>query len=145
MTREDGFGGNNSMNSFNHYAFGSVTNWLMQRSLGIARDEERPGFQHFYLQPLADPTGALQYAKGHYDSPYGRIESGWEVKSDGVEYHFTVPANTQATLRLPAKDLTSIQLDGKSLPKALARQASFSHGQVEMLLVAGRYTFKVKK
>ena len=145
MTREDGFGGNNSMNSFNHYAFGSVTNWLMQRSLGIARDEERPGFQYFYLQPLADPTGALQYAKGHYDSPYGRIESGWEVTADGVIYRFVVPANTQATLRLPAKDLTSIQLDGKSLPKALARQASFSNGQVEMLLVAGRYAFKVKK
>ena len=145
MTLEDGFGGNNSMNSFNHYAFGSVTNWLMQRSLGIARDEERPGFQHFYLQPLADPTGALQYAKGHYDSPYGRIESGWEVTADGVIYRFVVPANTQATLRLPAKDLTSIQLDGKSLPKALARQASFSNGQVEMPLVAGRYAFKVKK
>ena len=145
MTREDGFGGNNSMNSFNHYAFGSVTNWLMQRSLGIARDEERPGFQHFYLQPLADPTGALQYAKGHYDSPYGRIESGWEVTADGVIYRFVVPANTQATLRLPAKDLTSIQLDGKSLPKALARQAFFSNGQVEMPLVAGRYAFKVKK
>lgn len=145
MTLEDGFGGNNSMNSFNHYAFGSVTNWLMQRSLGIARDEEQPGFQHFYLQPLADPTGALQYAKGHYDSPYGRIESGWEVTADGVIYRFVVPANTQATLRLPAKELTSIQLDGKSLPKALARQASFSNGQVEMPLVAGRYAFKVKK
>lgn len=145
MTLEDGFGGNNSMNSFNHYAFGSVTNWLMQRSLGIARDEERPGFQHFYLQPLADPTGALQYAKGHYDSPYGRIESGWEVTADGVIYRFVVPANTQATLRLPAKDLTSIQLDGKSLPKALARQASFSNGQVAMPLEAGSYVFHVKK
>lgn len=145
MTLEDGFGGNNSMNSFNHYAFGSVTNWLMQRSLGIARDEEQPGFQHFYLQPLADPTGALQYAKGHYDSPYGRIESGWEVTADGVTYRFVVPANTQATLRLPAKDLASVQLAGKPLPKALAQQASFSNGQVEMPLVAGRYAFKVKK
>ena len=67
------------------------------------------------------------------------------MTADGVIYRFVVPANTQATLRLPAKDLTSIQLDGKSLPKALARQASFSNGQVEMPLVAGRYAFKVKK
>ena len=145
MTLEDGFGGNNSMNSFNHYAFGSVTNWLMQRSLGIARDEEQPGFQHFYLQPLADPTGALRYAKGYYDSPYGRIESGWEVKADAVDYHFVVPANTQATLRLPAKDLASIQLGNKPLPQALAKQATFSKGQVELLLVAGCYTFRVNK
>lgn len=145
MTLEDGFGGNNSMNSFNHYAFGSVTNWLMQRSLGIARDEERPGFQHFYLQPLADPTGALQYAKGHYDSPYGRIESGWEVTADGVTYRFVVPANTQATLRLPAKDLASVQLAGKPLPKALAQQATLANGQVAMPLEAGSYVFHVKK
>ena len=145
MTLEDGFGGNNSMNSFNHYAFGSVTNWLMQRSLGIARDEEQPGFQHFYLQPLADPTGALQYAKGHYDSPYGRIESGWEVTADGVTYRFVVPANTQATLRLPAKDLASVQLAGKPLPKALAQQATLANGQVAMPLEAGSYVFHVKK
>ena len=145
MTLEEGFGGNNSMNSFNHYAFGSVTNWLMQRSLGIARDEEQPGFQHFYLQPLADPTGTLRYAKGYYDSPYGRIVSGWEVKADAVDYHFVVPANTQATLRLPAKDLASIRLGNKPLPQALAKQATFSKGQVELLLVAGCYTFRVNK
>lgn len=141
MTHEDGFGGNNSMNSFNHYAFGSVTNWLMQRSLGIARDEEKPGFQHFYLQPMADPTGALQYAKGHYDSPYGRIESSWEIKADGVEYRFTVPANSSATLRLRAKSLQSVLQDGGLIEKG----AHFADGQVEMELVAGRYRFFVKK
>ena len=141
MTHEDGFGGNNSMNSFNHYAFGSVTNWLMQRSLGIARDEEKPGFQHFYLQPMADPTGALQYAKGHYDSPYGRIESSWEIKTDGVEYRFTVPANSSATLRLRAKSLQSVLQDGGLIEKG----AHFADGQVEMELVAGRYRFFVKK
>lgn len=141
MTHEAGFGGNNSMNSFNHYAFGSVTNWLMQRSLGIARDEERPGFQHFYLQPLADPTGALQYAKGYYDSPYGRIESSWEIKADGVEYRFTVPANSSATLRLRAKSLRSIQQDGGLIEKG----AHFADGEVEMELVAGSYRFFVKK
>lgn len=145
MTHENGFGGNNSMNSFNHYAFGSVTNWLMQRSLGIARDEECPGFQHFYLQPLVDPTGALRYAKGYYDSPYGRIESSWEVKVDAVDYRFVVPANTQATLRLPVKEFKSIYLDGKPLPKALAQKAILSDGQVLMLLEAGLYTFSVKK
>ncbi|MFW5570371.1 MAG: alpha-L-rhamnosidase C-terminal domain-containing protein [Prevotella sp.] len=117
----------------------------MQRSLGIARDEERPGFQHFYLQPLADPTGALRYAKGYYDSPYGRIESGWEVKADAVDYRFVVPANTQATLRLPAKALTSICLDGQPLSKALAQQAILANGQVEITLEAGRYVFSVKK
>ena len=109
MTHQDGFGGNNSMNSFNHYAFGSVANWLMQRSLGIARDESSPGFQHFILRPEPDPTGTLQYARGHYDSMYGRIESSWSRQADGtVRYEFTIPANTSATLRLPGRDAVEL-------------------------------------
>ena len=67
------------------------------------------------------------------------------MKADAVDYHFVVPANTQATLRLPAKDLASIQLGNKPLPQALAKQATFSKGQVELLLVAGCYTFRVNK
>ena len=139
MTLEDGFGGNNSMNSFNHYAFGSVTNWLMQRSLGIARDEAHPGFQHFLLTPLVDPTGSLRYAKGHYDSLYGRIESGWERQERGFRYRFVVPANTSATLHLPAKSLKAVRMDGKRLPKS----AKLANGEVELEMMAGTYTFEV--
>ena len=139
MTLEDGFGGNNSMNSFNHYAFGSVTNWLMQRSLGIARDVAHPGFQHFLLTPLVDPTGSLRYAKGHYDSLYGRIESGWERQERGFRYRFVVPANTSATLHLPAKSLKAVRMDGKRLPKS----AKLANGEVELELMAGTYTFEV--
>lgn len=102
-THEQGFGGNNSMNSFNHYAFGSVTNWLMQRTLGIAPDPASPGFHHFILRPEPDPNGGLTYARGHYDSMYGRIESSWQRLDDGTfSYQFHLPANTSATLILPS-------------------------------------------
>ena len=104
-TQTDGFGGNNSMNSFNHYSFGAVGQWLINRCLGIERDEQQPGFKHFYLRPVADPTGQMTYARGHYDSPYGRIESGWERKANGeVEYTFTIPQGTTATVILPGKE-----------------------------------------
>lgn len=101
MTKTDGFGGNNHMNSFNHYAFGSVTNWLMQRSLGIARDVESPGFKHFFLCPQVDPAGKLTSVHGYYDSMYGRIESSWQQQAGKTHYHFVIPANTTATLILP--------------------------------------------
>ena len=52
-TVEDGFGGNNSMNSFNHYSFGAVGQWMMAHSLGIEREE--PGSGTFILQPEPDP------------------------------------------------------------------------------------------
>ena len=104
-TQTDGFGGNNSMNSFNHYSFGAVGQWLMNRCLGIERDEQQPGFKHFYLRPVADPTAKMTYARGYYDSPYGRIESGWERKANGeVEYTFTIPQGTTATVILPGKE-----------------------------------------
>ena len=101
-TLEDGFGGNNSMNSFNHYSFGAVGQWLMNRCLGIERDDLQPGWKHFYLRPVPDPTGQMTFARGHYDCAYGRIESGWERKPDGnVEYSFSIPQGTTATLMLP--------------------------------------------
>ena len=104
-THEDGFGGNNAMNSFNHYSFGAVGQWLMNRCLGIERDEMQPGFKHFHLRPVADPTGQMTYARGHYDTQYGRIESSWARKPDGkVEYVFSIPQGTTATVTLPGKE-----------------------------------------
>jgi len=107
-TVENGFGGNNSMNSFNHYSFGAVGQWLMAYSLGIQRGES--GFKSFVLQPEPDPTGQMTWARGHYDSPYGRIESEWHVENGKLIYTATVPPNTTATLYLP----TSRQGSGRS-------------------------------
>ena len=102
-TKERGFGGNNSMNSFNHYSFGAVGQWLMSRSLGIDRDPATPGFKHFVLRPEADPTGQMTWAKGWYDTPYGRISSSWKRTGTKVEYEFTIPEGCSATLRLPGR------------------------------------------
>jgi len=96
-THENGFGGNNSMNSFNHYSLGSVLSWLYENMLGIQRDEKNPGFKHFILKP---EMGALGFAKGGIDTPHGRIESAWEKTETGYRYTCTVPENTAATLIL---------------------------------------------
>lgn len=100
-TRERGFGGNNSMNSFNHYSFGAVGQWLMAYSLGIDRDPSAPGFKHFILHPEADPTGQMSWARGWYATPYGHITSSWKRSGGKVEYEFTVPEGCSATLRIP--------------------------------------------
>lgn len=82
--KENGIGGNNHMNSFNHYSFGAVVSWIYNYSLGIQRDEAAPGFQHFLLQPEPDEVSGLQSAQGFYDSMYGRIESKWERQGDAI-------------------------------------------------------------
>ena len=78
------------MNSFNHYSFGTVGTWMYNRSLGIERDENNPGFKHFLLRPEPDPTGKMTCAKGYYDSMYGRVESSWSMVNGITVYYFEV-------------------------------------------------------
>ena len=132
-TIDGGFGGNNSMNSFNHYSFGAVGAWLYSDSLGISPDEENPGWKHFYLKPQPDFSGSMTFARGYYDSSYGRIESSWNRQGGGWRYQFTVPANTTATLILPNASGKRVTCNGQNV----------SYGG-QMTLVPGRYTFDVQ-
>jgi alpha-L-rhamnosidase len=142
-TVENGFGGNNSMNSFNHYSFGAVGQWLMAYSLGIQRGE--PGFKNFILQPEPDPTGEMIWAKGYYDSMYGRISSSWKMDKGVFIYEASVPANTTATLFLPAASEKSITESGK--PAGKSKGVTFvkmENGRAVYELVSGSYVFAVQ-
>ena len=140
FTVENGFGGNNSMNSFNHYSFGAVGQWMMAYSLGIQRD--LPGFKHFILQPEPDPTGQMTWAKGYYDSMYGRISSGWKVENDILSYTAIVPANTKATLYLPVASGKDITESGKPVKKAKGvKFVRFEGGKAVYELRSGSYEF----
>jgi alpha-L-rhamnosidase len=141
-TVENGFGGNNSMNSFNHYSFGAVGYWLMAYSLGIQRGE--PGFQKFILQPEPDPTGQMTFAEGHYDSMYGRIRSAWRVGGKTLTYSATVPANTTATLYLPAASPAAVKESGR--PAGEAPGVKFlrhESGRAVYQLESGSFLFTV--
>jgi alpha-L-rhamnosidase len=142
-TVENGFGGNNSMNSFNHYSFGAVGQWMMAYSLGIQRDE--PGFKKFILQPEPDPTGQMTWAKGYYDSPYGRINSSWKVDGATLTYTATVPANTTAVLYLPASSAKSVMESGKPVTKLSgATFVKLENGKAVYELKSGSYNFSSK-
>ncbi|NQX59678.1 alpha-L-rhamnosidase [Paenibacillus qinlingensis] len=97
-TAQKGFGRRNAMNSFNHYSLGAVVGWLYEYVLGIQRDERHPGYGHFTLRP--DLTG-FRKMNGGFDTPYGRIESSYNVEEDKATYRCAVPANTTATVVLP--------------------------------------------
>jgi len=100
----EGFGNNNSMNSFNHYSFGAVGQWLFNRTLGIERDDKTAGFKHFVLRPVADPTRQMTFARGWFESAQGMIRSSWEYVGDKIKYNFSIPEGCSATLLLPGEE-----------------------------------------
>ena len=143
-TVENGFGGNNGMNSFNHYSFGAVGQWLMAHSAGIQRGT--PGFQHIKLKPELDPEAEISWVKAEYDSSYGTIKSSWTIEADTFTYQATVPANSTAELILPAALLSDITESGKPLAQADGvSELKHSSGLASMVLGSGHYQFKVKR
>ncbi|MEO5682309.1 MAG: glycoside hydrolase family 78 protein [Chitinophagaceae bacterium] len=86
------------MNSFNHYAYGAIGDWMYRVAAGIEIGE--PGYKHILIQP--QPDKKLTYAKASFESSYGTIASGWELKDGKMMIKIKVPANTMATIILPA-------------------------------------------
>ncbi len=132
------------MNSFCHYAIGSVAEWMYGTMLGINPDEKAPGYAHFLLRPR--PGGGLTWAKGSYDSLRGRIASQWKVEGDVTSYAFSVPANTSATLYLPAKDKSAVTEGGRPAESAESVRFLRQEGDCALFeLGSGTYAFAVKK
>jgi len=95
--RWNGDTGDPSMNSYNHYAFGSVMAWVYRRAAGIDTDPAGPGFHHLVIHPHFDST--LPTLHVEYDSAYGTVISDW--KQSEHRFTITLPANTTATITLP--------------------------------------------
>lgn len=95
--------GDVSMNSFNHYAYGAIGEWMFDTILGIQTSEKdgETGYKRIYLQPTFG--GKLTWASGYFDSIYGRIESSWCLKNGKFHYRCVIPANTTAQLVLPVR------------------------------------------
>jgi alpha-L-rhamnosidase len=141
-TVENGFGGNNSMNSFNHYSFGAVSSWMYNYSLGIQRSPEKTAFKHFILNPTPDPDRVMTFAKGYYESVYGRIKSEWKIGNGKLSYKCTVPPNSTALLYLPAISVEQITESGKAIISW--KGVNVEGEKVAIPLSSGNYVFGVK-
>lgn len=86
------------MNSFNHYAYGAIGEWMYRRMAGIDVDEEAPGFQRAMIWPR--PGGNLSYVEGSYRSIYGIVSVRWEAIEKNIVLTVRIPANTRAVIRL---------------------------------------------
>lgn len=94
--RPDGSMWNKEMNSFNHYAYGAVADWMYAVMAGINIDENAPAFEHIIFRPITDTR--LEYVRASIESRFGLVASQWTRVNDEIKYSFNVPPNTTATI-----------------------------------------------
>ncbi len=128
---EDWQGFEKCVASFNHYSFGAVCDFLFAGVAGIRPEIEHPGYKHFLIKPLVGGTLSMAHAK--YESVYGPIEASWKRDGDLVNYAFSVPANTTATVMLAANE-TAIGLVKRTYPDAV-----YANGRIVFSLGSGRW------
>jgi alpha-L-rhamnosidase len=127
------------MNSLNHYAYGSIAEWMYRYVAGINPVEDKPGFRHIKLTPM--PDYRLKYAKATYNSTVGVYESQWEITEEGnLSFKFVIPFNASATLVLPDAKLENVKVNGKTL-KDTELKSNQSNKNVAVELTSGSYEF----
>jgi alpha-L-rhamnosidase len=93
--------GPRGMNSFNHYAYGCVCEWIWETAAGIAADPKEPGFKHIIMSPVPDKR--LGFLKAEYKSAAGTIKSEWKYKGETWIWKFSIPKGATATVTLPGE------------------------------------------
>lgn len=97
-SKTEGFSGDN-MNSLNHYAYGAIGQWLVERVAGLSPDPANPGYKHFFIRPAI--PNQLDWARAELETNYGKALSEWRKEGDKIMLKVIVPPNTSATIEFP--------------------------------------------
>ncbi len=130
------------MNSFNHYAFGSIGDWLYRYVAGLDVDPERPGYEHVVIRPY--PGGGLSWARAEYRSVRGPVASGWKIEGEALTLEVTIPPSSSATVFVPATDAATVTEGGR--PATEADHVRFLQQEADRAVFAvdsGSYAFQV--
>jgi alpha-L-rhamnosidase len=131
-----------SMNSFNHYAYGAVADWIYRYAAGVDATSLDAGFHTVVLHPVFDARlGSVRF---DYASAYGSIHSDWTVKGTTAEWRVTLPANTTGWLELSPAEAAKVKLEGVPLTASKLARPATRAGQSGFELSAGSYTFVVQ-
>lgn len=133
------------MNSFNHYAYGAIGDWMYRNITGLNPVEDAPGYKETIIKPRQG--GGLTQATATLHTYYGKLSSAWKIDGDGdFVFDVEVPANTTATIFIPAPNEDAVTESGKkiSLQKDLQTSAG-ENGFVVVKTGSGKYQFVVKE
>jgi alpha-L-rhamnosidase len=125
------------MNSFDHFAFGAVVEWIYRHILGFQPNTAHPGYEQFTIHPR--PGGTLTWAKGTYHSIRGEIASSWKIDQGQFTLTVKIPANTRATIVLPTATPEDISAEG--IPGKPAYQVNGD--ETSVTVGSGEYRFSI--
>jgi alpha-L-rhamnosidase len=138
--KPDGTFQDKGMNSFNHYAYGAIGEWMYRVMAGIEIDPAAPGYKHVFIQPR--PGGGFTRVDASHVTPYGRVSSAWKLDGPLFALAVEIPANTTATIRLPGSRLADVTEGGRPLASGNGIAASRQDGpDVVIETGSGQYRF----
>jgi len=138
--RPDGSFQDESMNSFNHYAYGAIGEWMYRVVAGLDIDPAQPAYRHMLVQP--QPGGGFTHASAVLQTPYGEAASGWKLVGDELHASVRVPANARATVRLPEAMLAGVTEGGRAVTSASGVTRATQDGAAVVVEIgSGDYAF----
>ncbi len=129
-----------SMNSFNHYAYGAIGDWMVRVVAGLDLDEAMPAYRHLVIHP--QPGGGLTSARAELMTQYGSAASGWKIEGGRLRLDVRVPPNTRATVRLPGATLAQVMEGTVGAAQANGITSAAQSGDAVVLEIgSGNYIF----
>ena len=124
-----------TMNSFNHYSYGAIGDWMYRVVAGIDTKSDTPGYKHIIIKPHTG--GKFTYANADYETNYGKVSSHWKVDSTAFNLDVEIPANTTATVYVPVKNNNSTVLESGNAVKP----GKFEDGYMALDIGSGDLSF----
>ena len=141
--RPDGSFEDVTMNSFNHYAFGAIGDWMYRTIGGIDIDPAAPGYQHVLIAPR--PGGGLTSARTALQTGYGLLVTDWHLIDGELSLAVTLPANTTATVTLSGANAATVTENGATLNAAAGVRSVAQRGNELVLEIgSGAFTFRTR-
>ena len=132
------------MNSFNHYAYGAIGDWMYRKMVGLDTYEDGPGYKHIKIQPHIG--GGFTHASATYQTYYGTLSNAWKVENDMITMDVEIPANTTATVFVPSANAASVTEGGKGISGVAGiKIGEPEEGYIPLQVGSGKYHFVVNK
>ena len=128
------------MNSFNHYAYGAIGDWMYRVITGIDTYEQGVGYKQIRIQP--HPGGNLSYANADYETLYGKVSSHWKIENGHLSMNIEIPPNTTAKIYIPSLNAEKIMEGNKYLSMVKEVKVIGKEGNYVLVEVgSGNYHF----